>query len=76
MARSKTSAREALRKVREERAALDSREAGLREEAAAELGQVLLECGAETIDPGELRRLIARVMTLGIGTALGRLAAA
>ena len=76
MARSKPSAREALRKVREEREALDQREAQLRKEAAADLGKVLVDCGAETIEPGQLRELIQRTMLLGIGASLERLAAA
>ena len=57
MARSKPSARDALRKLLEQREELDAREARLREEAAAELGKLLVECGAETIEPAQLRRL-------------------
>ena len=75
MARSKSNVREALQKVREERAALDIREALLRDEAAAELGRVLVECGAETLDPNALRRLVSRAMVVGIDTSLERLAA-
>lgn len=76
MARSKPSARDALRKLREQREELDAREARLREEAAAELGRLLIECGAETLDPGELRQLIRQSMTLGINETLKRLAPA
>ena len=76
MARSKPSARDALRKLREQREELDAREARLREEAAAELGKLLIECGAETLEPGALRRLIRQSMTLGIDETLKRLAPA
>jgi len=76
MARSKPSARDALKKLREQRQELDAREARLREEAAAELGKVLVECGAETIDPAQLRQLVRASMTLGIDETLKRLAPA
>ena len=76
MARSKPSARDALRKLREQREELDAREARLREEAAAELGKLLIECGAETLEPGELRQLIRQSMTLGIAETPKRLAPA
>ena len=36
------------------------REARLRDEAAVELGKLLVECGAETIDPAQLRQLVRR----------------
>jgi hypothetical protein len=76
MARSKPSARDALKKLREQREELDAREARLREEAAAELGKVLVECGAETIEPTQLRQLVRASMTLGIDETLKRLAPA
>lgn len=76
MARSKPSARDALKKLREQRQELDAREARLREEAAAELGKVLVECGAETLDPAQLRQLVRASMTLGIDETLKRLAPA
>ena len=76
MARSKPSARDALKKLREQRQELDAREARLREEAAAELGKVFVECGAETIDPAQLRQLVRASMTLGIDETLKRLAPA
>ncbi len=76
MARSKPSARDALKKLREQRQELDAREARLREEAAAELGKVLVECGAETIEPAQLRQLVRASMTLGIDETLKRLAPA
>ena len=69
MARSKPSARDALRKLREQREELDAKEARLRREAATELGNVLIECGAETIEPAALRQLIRQSMTLGVGQA-------
>lgn len=76
MARSKTSARDALLKLRAERDELVSREARLREEAAADLGKVLLECGAEVLEPAQLRELLRASMTLGIDAAIARLAPA
>ncbi|MBX9896387.1 MAG: hypothetical protein K2Y17_00515 [Qipengyuania sp.] len=76
MARSKPSARDALKKLREQREELDAREARLREEAAAELSKVLVECGAETIEPAQLRQLVRASMTLGIDETLKRLAPA
>ena len=68
--------RDALRRLREQREELDAKEARLREEAAAELGKVLIECGAETIEPAALRLLIRQSMTLGIDETLKRLAPA
>ena len=76
MARSKPSARDALIKLRVEREELLSREARLREEAAADLGKVLLDCGAEVLEPAQLRQLLRASMTLGIDTAIARLAPA
>jgi len=76
MARSKPSARDALRKLREQREELEAKEARLRDEAAVELGKVLIECGAETIEPAALRQLIRQSMTLGIDETLKRLAPA
>lgn len=76
MARSKPNARNALLKLREQREELDAEEARLREDAARELGKVLLECGAETIEPAQLKQLVRASMTIGIDNALGRLASA
>ena len=73
MARSKVSARDALLKVQSRRAELDAEETRLRESAAAELGKVLLECGSETIEPADLRKLIRQSMVLGIEQSLKRL---
>jgi hypothetical protein len=76
MARSKPSALDALRKLREQRALLDSEEARLRQEAASELGKLLIECGAETIEPAQLRQVVRAAMTLGIEETLKRIAPA
>ena len=76
MARSKPSARNALKKLREQHEELDAQEARLRDEAAAELGKVLLECGAETIEPAQLKQLIRASLTIGIGDSLKRLSPA
>ena len=72
MARSKPSARNALKKLREQRDELDAQEARLRDEAAGELGKVLVECGAETIEPAELKQLIRASLAIGIEDALKR----
>ena len=73
MARSKPSARDALKKLREQRLELDAQEVRLRDEAAAELGKLLVECGAETIEPAQLKQVVRASMTLGIDEALKRL---
>ena len=73
MARSKPSARDALKKLREQRLELDAQEVRLRDEAAAELGKLLVECGAETIEPAQLKQVVQATMTLGIDEALKRL---
>ena len=76
MARSKPSARNALKKLREQRDELDAQEARLRDEAAGELGKVLVECGAETIEPAKLRQIVRASMALGIEETLKRIAPA
>jgi len=76
MARSKTSSRDALLKLREHRRELDAREIALRDAAAAELGKLLIECGAEMIEPAKLKALVSKALTLGIDPALARLSAA
>ncbi|HEY0957754.1 MAG TPA: DUF6437 family protein [Novosphingobium sp.] len=75
MARSKPSARDALKKLREQRLELDAQEVRLRDEAATELGKMLVECGAETIEPAQLKRVIQASIALGIDETLKRLAA-
>ncbi|WP_333605296.1 DUF6437 family protein [Novosphingobium sp.] len=75
MARSKPSARDALKKLREQRLELDAQEVRLRDEAATELGKMLVECGAETIEPAQLKRVIQASISLGIDETLKRLAA-
>src|SRR3546814_3248757 len=42
---------DALKKLREQREELAAKEAKLRDEAAIVLGHILIECGAETIEP-------------------------
>lgn len=64
---------EALRKLREQRDELDQKEIKLREEAATALGRILLECGGETLDPGQLKRLLRAANELGMEVALERL---
>ena len=72
----KPTARDALRKLREQRVLLENEEARLREEAATELGRVLIEYGAETIEPAQLRQMIRGAMALGIEETLKRIAPA
>lgn len=74
MARSKASARDALLKVQRQREQLAAEETKLREGAANELGRVLLECGAETLEPAQFKQLIRQSMALGIDESLKRLA--
>lgn len=73
MARSKTSAVDALKRMQAQRSELDARETKLRTDAANELGRVLLECSAETIEPAKLRLLMKQTATLGIDAALAKL---
>lgn len=73
MARSKTSAVDALIRLQAQRSELDARETKLRTDAANELGRVLLECGAETIEPAKLRQLMKQTGALGIDAALAKL---
>jgi len=73
MARSKSSALGALKKLREQRDELDDQETKLRADAAAELGNVLLECGGEVIEPAQLRLLIRAALATGIEQSLKRL---
>ncbi|GGD84419.1 DUF6437 family protein [Croceicoccus mobilis] len=72
MARSRN-ARDALTRLREQRAELDARETELRENAAQELGAMLLECGAETLEAGKLKRLVRQASAMGLDAALERL---
>lgn len=72
MARSKTSAVDALKRLQAQRNELDARETKLRTDAANELGKVMLECGAETIEPAKLRLLLKQTIVLGIDAALAK----
>jgi len=74
MARSKPSARDALIKVQRQREELAAEETRLRQGAAHELGKVLLDCGAETLDPPQFKQLIRSALALGIDESLKRLA--
>jgi hypothetical protein len=67
---------DALKKLREQRDELAAREVKLREEAAIVLGQILIDCGAETLEPAKLRQLVRSSMALGIDEALKRIAPA
>lgn len=74
MAKSKVSARDALLKLQRQREELASQETKLRESAASELGKMLLECGAETLDPVPFKQFIRKAVALGIDESLKRLA--
>ena len=75
MTKVRAGALEALRKLQDQRRELDAREAQLKQKAAGELGQLLLECGAESFESGELRALLKVVARLGPKAALERLSA-
>jgi Family of unknown function (DUF6437) len=75
MAKAKVSALDALRKVHAQRSQLDAKESELRQQAAGELGQIVLECSAEQIDPAQLRSLLKAAVRLGSKEALERLTA-
>lgn len=72
MARSKVNARDALRKLQEQRERLAAEEARLRENVAAELGAIMLDCGAETLEPAALKRLMLAVREIGIEETMKR----
>lgn len=75
MARSKPSARDALSKLKEQRLKLDEEETKLRTQVAQDLGRLLLDCGAETLDPTHLKQIVRRALDLGAEEALKRLSA-
>ena len=64
---------DALKKLREQRDELAAKEAKLRDAAANVLGHILIECGAETIEPAQLRQIVRASMALGIEETLKRL---
>ncbi|MCP5396107.1 MAG: hypothetical protein H6918_05135 [Sphingomonadaceae bacterium] len=66
--------RTALLRLREQRALLDEKEAKLRLQAAQELGTMLLDCGADTIEPSQLKRLVTCALDRGIEVAIERIA--
>ena len=45
-------------------------------DVASELGKLLIECGAETIEPAQLRQVVRATMALGIEETLKRIAPA
>ena len=74
MARRSPTALDALNKLREERFALDLREAELRTAAATELGRIALDAGADRLEPAQLKRLLELAVPLGAKAAIDRLA--
>ena len=75
MARSKPRARDALSKLKEQRRKLDEEETKLRTQLAHDLGRLLLDCGAESLDPAQLKQLMRRTLDLGADETLRRLSA-
>ena len=73
MTKAKSGALDALRRLREQRHQLDSRETELKRQAAAELGEILLDCGAEQVPVAELKTLLKAVAKLGPKAAIERL---
>ena len=73
MTKARSGALEALRKLQEQRSQLDAREHELKRQAAAELGEILLECGAEQVPVAELKTLLKAVAKLGPKAAIERL---
>lgn len=65
MANKKPSALEALAKVKNERAALESRAADLKRAAALEVGMIVLDAGGGELGPEKLRSLVSRARALG-----------
>jgi Family of unknown function (DUF6437) len=59
MARARTGALDALRKLEAEKRTLQSREQELRMEAAQELGQAVLEAGGLMLSPADVTSIIA-----------------
>ncbi len=73
MPRGSVGALKGLAKLQEERLALDAKEAKLKQEVAAELGEVMVAAGAHMIDPKTLSKIVAKVVDLGEDEALKRL---
>ena len=73
MARGQESAMKKLRKIAEERAALDSRERELMEAAASEVADLVLEAGGFKLDPQQFAKIVGLVVKLGEAEAIKRL---
>ena len=76
MPRGPESALKKLARVRKERVSVEAREMEIRREAAVELGEDILDAGAESIEPAKLVRIVKLVASLGEEEALKRLGAA
>ena len=75
MTKQKANALDALRKLQKQRQELDERESELRKMAAAELGKLLIECGAEAFEAQDIRALMKAAVKLGPSIAIERLSA-
>ena len=73
MARGQESAMKKLRKIAEERAALDSRERELMEAASSEVAELVLGAGGFKLDPQQLAKVVGLVVKLGEAEAIKRL---
>ena len=73
MAKKKPSALEALARLKNERAALESRAADLKRAAALEVGLVVLDAGGAELDLHHLRSLVSHACALGGEAAVKRL---
>ena len=76
MAKKKPSALEALARVMNEGAALESRAADLKRAAALEVGLVVLDAGGADLEPHHLRSLVSHARALGGEVAVKRLSSA
>jgi hypothetical protein len=75
MTKAKSGALSALAKLKSERAALDAREADLTDQAARELGHVMLSAGLDQFSPAGLKSAMNAMRTLGEIETLARLQA-
>lgn len=70
MPAAKTTGATRLAKLLEERAALDKREAEIRQEVALELGEAVLDVGAEQVPVSELKALLKAAVAIGVSVSI------
>ena len=76
MATGKLSGTRMMAKLREERASLEKREAEARREAAYELGELVLDAGADGISERDFRKLLSMAVAIGPGKVIEMLGGA